>query len=44
VADIFGKGNGFGVAKNLNRLAGGVYDDSAICATGEMKFEICTHL
>jgi hypothetical protein len=44
LADIFGEGNGFRVAKNLEGFAGGVYDDSAIRAAGEVEFEIGSHL
>jgi hypothetical protein len=44
LADIFGEGNGFRVAKNLDGLAGGVYDDSAIRAAGKVEFEIGSHL
>jgi hypothetical protein len=44
LADIFGEGNRFRVAKNLNCFAASVYDDSAIRATGKVKFEIGSHL
>jgi hypothetical protein len=44
LANIFGERNRFGVAKNLDGLAGGVYNDSAIRAAGEMKFEVASHL
>src|ERR1700681_3196976 len=38
--DIIGQRDGFRVAKNLDGFAGGVYDDTAIGASGEMLFEI----
>jgi hypothetical protein len=38
LADIFGEGNGFGVAKNLNGFACGIDDDSAIGATRKVEF------
>jgi hypothetical protein len=44
LADIFGEGNGFRIAKNLDGLACGVYDDSAIRAAGKVEFEIGSHL
>ena len=44
IADIFGEGNWFGVAKNLDGLAAGVYNDAAIGAAGEVLFEIGAHV
>jgi hypothetical protein len=44
MANIFGQGNGFRVAKNLEGFARGVYNDSAIRAAGKVEFEIGSHL
>src|SRR5579863_3858362 len=43
LADIFGEGDGFGVAENLDGFAAGVDDQAAIGATGEVLFEIDSH-
>jgi len=43
VADIFGEGDGFGVAKNLNGFAAGVDDQAAVGAAGEVLFKIHSH-
>jgi len=44
VADIFGEGDGFGVAENLDGLAASVDYDSAVGAAGKMKFQIRSHV
>jgi hypothetical protein len=43
-ADIFGERNGFGVAENLDGLAAGVDNQAAVGATGEVLFEIHSHV
>jgi hypothetical protein len=43
LADIFGEGDGLGVAENLDGLAGGVYYHAAIGAAGKVLFEIDSH-
>jgi hypothetical protein len=36
VSNIFGERNGFGIAKNLDGLAAGVYYDAAVGAVGKV--------
>lgn len=38
-ADVFGEGNRFGVAEDLDGLAAGVDDEAAVGAAGEMQFQ-----
>ena len=44
LADIIGKGDGFGIAEDLDGLAAGVDNDSAVSATGKVQFEIASHV
>jgi hypothetical protein len=39
-ADILGEGNGFGVAENLDRFAGGVHNHPAVATPCEVLFEV----
>ena len=40
LADILGERDGFGVAENLDRFAGGVYDHPAVATPCEVLFEV----